>query len=104
MQNTEILIKSSFYLEVHVYRGEAAKLAYLLDSASLEKKYMNKNYEENMYWIAGYISYTFRWIKIALKIIETGVYAVNLPAMSGKLAQQYYNRLLPHISYFFLHI
>ena len=28
-----------------------------------------------MYWIAGYLSYTFPCIKIALKIIEAGVYS-----------------------------
>ena len=48
-------------------------------------------------------------MKIALKIIKADFYsnfrrtadASNLPDMSGKLAQQYYNLLLPHISYFF---
>ena len=29
---------------------------------------------------------------------------VNLPAMSGKFAHQYYNLLLPHNSYFFIYL
>ena len=28
------------------YRGEAAKLAHLIESASLKRKYMTKNYEK----------------------------------------------------------
>ena len=28
-----------------------------------------------MYWIAGYLSYTFQCIKITLKIIKVGVYS-----------------------------
>ena len=30
-------------------RGEASKSAHLLESANLKIKYMNKNYEKNMY-------------------------------------------------------
>ena len=31
---------------LHLHRGEAAKLAHLLESTSLKKKCMNKNYEK----------------------------------------------------------
>ena len=63
-----------------------------------------------MYRIAEYLSYTFRCIQIALKIIKAGFNSdllfrfakdcrcVNLFAISGKLAHEYYNLLLPRIT------
>ena len=52
-----------------------------------------------MYWIAEYLSYTFRCIKTVLKIIKAGVY----PDFR-RLANQYYNLLLPRITYFVIYL
>ena len=38
---------SEYYVgDMSRYRGEAAKLAHLIESASLKRKYMTKNYEK----------------------------------------------------------
>ena len=56
-------------------RGEAAKFARLSESASLKKIIWLTIMEKYLLnsWI--YLSYTLRWIKIALKIIKAGVYS-----------------------------
>ena len=33
-------------MNARIHRGEAAKLAHLIESASLKRKYMTKNYEK----------------------------------------------------------